>query len=44
MRMDDPPREPKPSDRAFLTIAVAIVGVATFVVVFYLAALAFLPG
>jgi hypothetical protein len=41
MRMDDPPREPKPSDRVFFVVAVTIVGVATFVVAFYLAALAF---
>lgn len=44
MRMDDPPGDGKPVSRATFTVACVIVGAATFVVVFYLAALAFLPA
>lgn len=44
MRMDDPPGEPKPTGRVTFTVACVIVGACTFVVVFYLAAIALLPS
>lgn len=44
MRMDDPPDDGKPVGRVTFTVACLIIGAATFVVVFYLAALALLPG
>ena len=44
MRMDDPPGDVKPVSRTAFIVALAIVGVCTFVVAFYLAALAFLPA